>query len=160
MKPAVARAVGGRRGPDAADARVRAAAVALLHRGARAAAAAAARALRRGGPADAALAEVLPPAAPPLPPREPEAMPSPESARRPPRDGMPAAPEFAQVRAAEYSSGSPGHPQAREGVAGRGRAPPAPGRGRRGRGHASLRGALAGEHAGADSSLTSAQHTG
>ena len=39
--------------------------------------------------ADAALAEVLPPAAPPLPPREPEAMPSPESKPTSPRDGGP-----------------------------------------------------------------------
>ena len=38
--------------------------------------------------ADAALAEVLPPAAPPLPPR-PEAMPSPESKPTSPRDGGP-----------------------------------------------------------------------
>ena len=39
--------------------------------------------------ADAALAEVLPPAAPPLPPREPEAMPSPESKPTSPRDAGP-----------------------------------------------------------------------
>ena len=39
--------------------------------------------------ADAALAEVLPPAAPPLPPREPEAMPSPESKPTSPRDSGP-----------------------------------------------------------------------
>ena len=39
--------------------------------------------------ADAALAEVLPPAAPPLPPREPEAMPSPESKPTSPRDEGP-----------------------------------------------------------------------
>ena len=39
--------------------------------------------------ADAALAEVLPAAAPPLPPREPEAMPSPESKPTSPRDEGP-----------------------------------------------------------------------